>query len=69
MLGVGLILPFLVLAGFVLLLLVSLSIPIIKTISLLNIAANIRAGVTNTGVSGGLKFGLWGYCVSDITAS
>jgi len=69
MLGVGFILPFLALAGFILLLLVSLSVPIIKTISLLNIAANIRAGVTNTGVSGGLKFGLWGYCVSDITAS
>ncbi|KAF8610207.1 hypothetical protein BDV93DRAFT_540074 [Ceratobasidium sp. AG-I] len=69
MLGVGFIVPFLALAGFILLLLVSLSIPIIKTISILNIAANIRAGVTNTGISGGLKFGLWGYCVSDIKAS
>jgi len=69
MLGVGFLVPFLVLAGFILLLLVSLSIPIIKTISVLNIAANVRAGVTNTGISGGLKFGLWGYCMSDIKAS
>ncbi|KAG9081413.1 hypothetical protein FRC06_005592, partial [Ceratobasidium sp. 370] len=69
MLGVGFIVPFLVFVGFLLLLLVSLSIPIIHTISVLNIAANVQTGVTNTGVSGGIKFGLWGYCVSDITAS
>jgi hypothetical protein len=69
MLGVGFIVPFLVFAGFLLLLLVSLSIPIIHSISVLNIAANIRAGITSTGISGGLKFGLWGYCVSNITAS
>ncbi|CAE6414300.1 unnamed protein product [Rhizoctonia solani] len=69
MLGVGFIVPFLVFAGFLLLLLVSLSIPIIKTISVLNIAANLRAGFTNSGISGGVKFGLWGYCVSEISAS
>ncbi|CAE6520624.1 unnamed protein product [Rhizoctonia solani] len=69
MLGVGFIVPFLVFAGFLLLLLVSLSIPIIKTISILNLAANLQAGFANTGVSGGVKFGLWGYCVSEISAS
>ncbi|CUA74975.1 hypothetical protein RSOLAG22IIIB_01610 [Rhizoctonia solani] len=69
MLGVGFIVPFLVFAGFLLLLLVSLSIPIIKTISVLNIAANLQAGFTNSGISGGVKFGLWGYCVSEISAS
>ncbi|CCO28049.1 hypothetical protein BN14_02041 [Rhizoctonia solani AG-1 IB] len=69
MLGVGFLVPFLVFAGFLLLLLVSLSIPIIKTISILNIAANLQTGATNTGISGGVKFGLWGYCVSEITAS
>ncbi|CAE6468781.1 unnamed protein product [Rhizoctonia solani] len=69
MLGVGFIVPFLVFAGFLLLLLVSLSIPIIKTISVLNLAANLQAGLTNTGISGGVKFGLWGYCVSEISAS
>ncbi|KAH7340808.1 actin cortical patch SUR7/pH-response regulator pali [Rhizoctonia solani] len=69
MLGVGFIVPFLVFAGFLLLLLVSLSIPIIKTISVLNIATNLQAGFTNTGISGGVKFGLWGYCVSEISAS
>ncbi|KAJ1309837.1 hypothetical protein OPQ81_006602 [Rhizoctonia solani] len=69
MLGVGFIVPFLVFAGFLLLLLVSLSIPIIKTISVLKLAANLQAGFTNTGISGGVKFGLWGYCVSEITAS
>ncbi|CAE6437102.1 hypothetical protein ACGC1H_004446 [Rhizoctonia solani] len=69
MLGVGFVVLFLVFAGFLLLLLVSLSIPIIKTISVLNLATNIQAGFTNTGISGGVKFGLWGYCVSEITAS
>ncbi|CAE6460346.1 unnamed protein product [Rhizoctonia solani] len=69
MLGVGFVVPFLVFAGFLLLLLVSLSIPIIKTISVLNIATNLQAGATNTGISGRVKFGLWGYCVSEITAS
>jgi len=69
MLAVGFVVPLLVFAGFLLLLLVSLSIPVTHTISVLNIAANVRAGITNTGVSGGIKFGLWGYCVSDITAS
>ncbi|CAE6416382.1 unnamed protein product [Rhizoctonia solani] len=69
MLGVGFIVPFLVFAGFLLLLLVSLSIPIIKTISILNIATNLQAGSITTGISGGVRFGLWGYCVSEITAS
>ncbi|QRW00753.1 SUR7/Pali family protein [Ceratobasidium sp. AG-Ba] len=69
MLGLGFLVPFLVFAGFLLLLLVSLSIPIIHTISILNIAANVRAGFTNTSLSGGIKFGLWGYCVSDITGT
>lgn len=69
MLGVGFIVPFLIFVAFLLLLLVSLSIPIIKTISVLNIAANIQSGIGNAGISGGVKFGLWGYCVSDITAS
>ncbi|KAG8693915.1 hypothetical protein FRC09_010190 [Ceratobasidium sp. 395] len=69
MLGVGFIVPFLVFAGFLLLLLVSLSIPIIHSISVLNIAGNVQAGFANSGISGGLRFGLWGYCVSDITAS
>ncbi|CAE7224269.1 unnamed protein product [Rhizoctonia solani] len=69
MLGIGFIVPFLVFAGFLLLLLVSLSIPIIKTISVLSLAANLQAGFTNAGISGGVKFGLWGYCVSEISAS
>jgi hypothetical protein len=69
MLGVGFLVPFLVFAGFLLLLLVSLSVPIIKAISVLNIATNLQARVTNTGISGGVKFGLWGYCVSEIRAS
>ncbi|KAG9122008.1 hypothetical protein FRC07_001792 [Ceratobasidium sp. 392] len=69
MLGVGFLVPFLVFAGFLLLLLVSLSIPIIHSISVLNIAANIQAGITGAGISGGVRFGLWGYCVSAITAS
>jgi len=69
MLGVGFIVPFLVFAAFLLLLLVSLSVPIIKTIWVLNIVASLQTGLANTGISGGVKFGLWGYCVSDISAS
>jgi hypothetical protein len=50
--------------GFILRLLVS-AIPFFLV---LNIVVNTSAGVTNTGVLGGLNFVLWDYCLSDITA-
>ncbi|KDN40058.1 hypothetical protein RSAG8_08379, partial [Rhizoctonia solani AG-8 WAC10335] len=69
MLGVGAIVPLLVSTGFLLLLLVSLSMPIIKSISILSITANLQAGFISTGVMGGIEIGVWGYCVTKISPS
>lgn len=69
MLDADLIVAFLVFVAFLLLLIVSLSAPIIQAISVLDVAANLQAGLLSTAVSGNVKFGLWGYCVSDINTS
>jgi len=63
--------PFLLFAAFILLLLVSLSIPIIKSIDLLELRAHITEGISIASVTatGDVKFGVWGYCISAITAS
>ena len=62
--------PLLLLAAFILLLLVSLSIPIIKSIDLLQLSANVKEGVSivSATVTGRVKFGVWGYCISVIDA-
>lgn len=62
--------PLLLLAAFILLLLVSLSIPIIKSIDLLQLSANVKEGVSivSATVTGRVKFGVWGYCISSIDA-
>ncbi|CAE6497800.1 unnamed protein product [Rhizoctonia solani] len=59
----------LVFVGFCLLLLVSLSTPIIKTISIFSIEGG-DFWVTFVGpiVSGNVEFGVWGYCVSRANA-
>jgi len=58
--------PFFLLAAFVLLLLVTLSVPIIHSIYLLTATANISVSVL--GFTGGVyedvNFGIWGWCAS-----
>jgi len=61
--------PVLLLIAFILLLQVSLSVPIIKTIFLFKLSAHVRAGIIDSGVSGHVKFGAWGYCISPVQVS
>lgn len=62
--------PILLLAAFVLLLLVSLSTPIIKSIDILKLSAQITENVSfvSAQVTGNVKYGVWGYCISAINA-
>ena len=62
---------FLLLAAFVLLLFVSLSIPIIKSIFLFSLTANVSEGLfgVTASANGSIRFGVWGYCISAVTAS
>ena len=59
----GRITPFLNFAAFVLLLLVTLSVPIIKDIYLFKLGANTHNHTVN--VTGDARFGIWGYCTLD----
>lgn len=61
--------PVLLFIAFLLLLLVSLSVPITKSIYLFQLLANVSAGILKTGVSGSVKFGVWGYCTSGVDLS
>jgi len=61
--------PVLVFLAFLLLLLVSLSVPIIKSIYLFRLSANVSSSLFRSGVSGSVKFGVWGYCVSAINVA
>ncbi|RDB21279.1 hypothetical protein Hypma_011514 [Hypsizygus marmoreus] len=61
--------PVLIFVAFLLLLLVSLSAPIIKSIFLFRLTANIGSSLLNTGASGSVAFGVWGYCISAIDIS
>jgi hypothetical protein len=58
--------PVLLFAAFILLLLISLSVPIIKSIYLFKLSAHVSAGVIDSAVSGDVKFGVWGYCISPV---
>jgi len=58
--------PILLFAAFILLLLISLSVPIIKTIYLFQLSAHVSAGIVDSAVSGFVKFGVWGYCISPV---
>lgn len=61
--------PVLLFIAFILLLLVSLSAPIIKSIFLFRLTANVGSSLLNTGASGSVNFGVWGYCISAIDVS
>jgi hypothetical protein len=60
--------PFLTFVAFILLLFVSLSVPIIKSIYLFKLGVNVASSVV-TSASGSVKFGVWGYCVSPINVA
>ncbi|CCL98432.1 uncharacterized protein FIBRA_00429 [Fibroporia radiculosa] len=59
----------LLLAAFILLLLVSLSVPIIKSIFLFHLTAHPASSVSGVSPSGNAWFGVWGYCVSPVDVS
>jgi len=61
--------PVLLFVAFLLLLLVSVSVPITKTIYLFKLIANVSSGLLKSGASGSAKFGFWGYCFSGVTVS
>ena len=53
--------------AFLLLLLTSLSLPIIKSIKMFDIWLDAETGgFLSSGVEGGVSFGVWGYCISDV---
>lgn len=61
--------PFFLFVAFLLLLLVSFSLPIIKSIFLFRLTANDTASFlhASASASGEVRFGVWGYCTSAIT--
>jgi hypothetical protein len=58
--------PLLIFIAFLLLLLVSLSVPIVKSIYLFRLSANVSSSLLDSGASGSVNFGVWGYCISAI---
>jgi hypothetical protein len=58
--------PTLLFIAFLLLLLVSLSVPIIHSIYLLDVKAAVATGFGNIGANSDIRFGVWGYCISAI---
>lgn len=54
------------LAAFLLLLLVSISLPVTRSITYFSLAANFDVGAISTGVSGGVSFGNWGWCTTPL---
>jgi len=58
--------PLLLFIAFLLLLLVSVSVPIIKTIYLFNLILSFSSSLLNSSVGASAKFGAWGYCYSGV---
>jgi hypothetical protein len=52
-----------------LLLLVSLSVPIIKSIDLFNLSIGLGDPLIHSGVNAVVQFGVWGYCRSAVQIS
>ncbi|KAI0341731.1 pali-domain-containing protein [Trametopsis cervina] len=61
--------PFLVFVAFLLLLLVTLSVPIIHSIYLFRLGVNVSVGVLQASATTAVKFGVWGYCSSGLDVS
>ncbi|KAH8832292.1 pali-domain-containing protein [Flagelloscypha sp. PMI_526] len=63
--------PVLVLGAFILSLLVSISLPIVKSIKLFHLSLQGEVGISvfKANATGQVDFGAWGYCLSDFAAS
>ncbi|THG94594.1 hypothetical protein EW026_g6910 [Hermanssonia centrifuga] len=60
---------FLIFTAFLLLLLVSISVPVIKTIYLFRLAAQASTSLLDASASAFVRFGVWGYCISSVNVS
>lgn len=69
MFALGLLTPVLLFISFLLLLLVTLSVPIIKTIFLFRLSAAASSGFLDSSASASVSFGVFGYCTSGIDVS
>ncbi|KAJ7452522.1 pali-domain-containing protein [Mycena galericulata] len=69
MFAIGLLTPVLLLVSFILLLLVTLSIPIIKSIFLFRLTAAASSSLLDSSASGSVSFGVFGYCTSGLDTS
>ncbi|KAK7014948.1 actin cortical patch SUR7/pH-response regulator pali [Favolaschia claudopus] len=63
---IGLLTPPLIFVAFLLLLLVTLSVPIIKDIFLFRLSAAASSGLLNSSASSSVVFGVFGYCTSGV---
>lgn len=61
--------PFLIFSAFLLLLLVSLSAPVISSIWLFRLAAQASVAIVDASATATVRFGVWGYCISAIDVS
>lgn len=61
--------PVLLFIAWLLLLLVTLSVPITKTVYLFQIIANVSSSLLKSGTSGSVRFGVFGYCFSGVDVS
>jgi hypothetical protein len=61
--------PFLLFSAFLLLLLVTLSAPIIDAIYLFRLTLDADSSIPGTSAAAAVQFGVFGYCVSDVEAS
>jgi len=61
--------PLLIFIAFLLLLLVSLSVPVIKSIYLFKLSVNASSSLFNSSAAGSARFGVWGYCISSLDVS
>jgi len=69
MFQLALLTPALLFVAFLLLLLATLSVPIIKTIFLFRLTAAGSSGLLDSSVSTSVVFGVWGYCTSGVDVS
>lgn len=63
--------PLFLFAAFLLLLLVTLSVPFLKSIDLFKLSAKVTEsfGSTSASANATARFGVWGYCISAIDVS
>ncbi|EMD38430.1 hypothetical protein CERSUDRAFT_113587 [Gelatoporia subvermispora B] len=61
--------PFFLFAAFLLELLASLSVPVIKSIYLFRLSVDASIKLLDSSATGSVKFGVWGYCISAVDVS